>query len=150
MADIVDPITRSRMMAGIRSGNTKPELTIRKGLHRLGLRYRLHSNSAAGKPDLIFARHKAAVFIHGCFWHGHDCRFFRMPATRPEFWTKKIAANQRRDAVVSAMLAQDGWRQLTVWECAIRGRKPEEVEGVIRAAAKWIKSRSARRELRGN
>src|SRR5688572_11362784 len=112
MADIVDPTTRSRMMAGIRSGNTKPELTIRKALHRLGLRYRLHTKGVPGRPDMVFASRKATVFVHGCFWHGHDCRYFRMPTTRPEFWTAKIRANQKRDMVVSELLAEDGWRQL--------------------------------------
>lgn len=149
MADIVDPATRSRMMAGIRSGNTKPELAVRKALHRLGFRYRLHAINAPGRPDLVFPSRHAAVFVNGCFWHGHDCRFFRMPATRQEFWMTKIAANRRRDVIVSERLTQAGWRQLTIWECAIRGRSPSEVSKVIELAAQWIRSKNAKLELRG-
>lgn len=150
MADIVDPATRSRMMAGIRSGNTKPELTIRKGLHRLGLRYRLHAKNVPGRPDMTFPSRHAAVFVHGCFWHGHDCPFFRLPATRPEFWAAKIAANRNRDAVVSKRLSESGWRQLTIWECAIRGKSPDEVAKAIGLAARWIRSKNAQLQLRGS
>lgn len=138
------------MMAGIRSGNTKPELTIRHALHRLGLRYRLHSRKVPGTPDMVFASRRAAVFVHGCFWHGHDCSYFRLPTTRPEFWLAKITANRKRDAVVSAALAEAGWRQLTIWECAIRGKKPEVVAEVVTRAARWIKSRHPNMELRGD
>ena len=136
-------------MAGIRSGNTKPELTIRKALHRLGLRYRLHAKNAPGRPDMVFPSHRAAVFVHGCFWHGHDCPFFRMPTTRPEFWATKIAANRKRDLVVNKMLLEEGWRQLTIWECAIRGRNPDEIAKVVGLAARWIRSKNAQLELRG-
>ncbi len=149
MADIVDPATRSRMMAGIRSGNTKPELTIRKALHRLGFRYSLHSKKVPGRPDIVFTSRHAAVFVHGCFWHGHDCRFFKLPTTRPEFWMAKINANRKRDVVVKAALAEEGWRQLTIWECAIRGKNPEAVAKVVTRAARWLDSREQNLELRG-
>ena len=149
MADIVDPATRSRMMAGIRSANTKPELTIRHALYRLGLRYRLHSKKVPGRPDMVFASHRAAIFVHGCFWHGHDCSFFRMPTTRPEFWLAKITANRKRDAQVATALSEAGWRQLTIWECAIRGKKPEAVANVVTRAARWVNSRQQVMELRG-
>lgn len=85
MTDIVDPQTRSRMMAGIRGKNTRPEMLIRSGLHRLGYRYRLHGAKLPGKPDLVFAKRKAVIFIHGCFWHGHDCHLYRTPKSRTEF-----------------------------------------------------------------
>jgi DNA mismatch endonuclease (patch repair protein) len=137
------------MMAGIRSANTKPEVTIRKALHGLGFRYRLHAKNVPGRPDIVFPSRRAAVFVHGCFWHGHSCRFFRMPTTRPEFWKAKIAANQKRDVVVSEKLTEAGWRQLTIWECAIRGRSPDEIAKVIGLAARWIRSKNARLELRG-
>lgn len=136
-------------MAGIRSANTKPEVTIRKALHGLGFRYRLHAKNVPGRPDIVFPSRRAAVFVHGCFWHGHSCRFFRMPTTRPEFWKAKIAANQKRDVVVSEKLTEAGWRQLTIWECAIRGRSPDEIAKVIGLAARWIRSKNARLELRG-
>ncbi len=87
MPDIVDAQTRSRMMAGIRSTNTRPELAIRKALHAAGFRYRLHPRDVPGKPTWRLPRYRAAVFVHGCFWHGHDCPLFRLPDTRREFWT---------------------------------------------------------------
>lgn len=149
MADIVDSATRSRMMAGIRSKNTKPELTIRRGLHRLGLRYRLHGTNVPGRPDMVFASYRAAVFVHGCFWHGHDCPLFRMPSTRQEFWAAKIAANRKRDATVSHALTEAGWRQLTIWECAIKGKSVGEVGQVVTRAERWIRSQQQRMEIRG-
>ena len=83
MADIVDPVTRSVMMSRIRGKNTKPELTLRSLLHRQGFRFRLHGRELPGRPDIVFPRHKAVVFVHGCFWHGHTCRYFRWPASPP-------------------------------------------------------------------
>src|SRR5579862_9615911 len=137
------------MMAGIRGKNTKPEIILRKGLHRRGFRYGLHSSDVPGKPDMVFRSRRAVIFVHGCFWHGHDCRFFRLPATRPEFWQKKIASNQRRDAVVEKQLSDAGWRQLVIWECAIRGEPIGVVERVINHAARWLDSRSRFLEIRG-
>src|SRR5688572_25930517 len=99
MADVVDKATRSRMMSGIRGKNTRPEILVRSFLHRAGLRFRLHSNALPGKPDLVFPRHRAAVFVHGCFWHQHqDCRFATQPATNRAFWQKKLEGNVARDA----------------------------------------------------
>jgi DNA mismatch endonuclease (patch repair protein) len=138
------------MMAGIRSGNTKPELIIRKALHRLGLRYTLHSKHVpGGKPDLAFPSRRAAIFVHGCFWHGHDCRFFKMPSTRPEFWTAKITANRKRDTAVAEKLEQAGWRQLTIWECAIRGKRPEYIANVVMRSDRWVRSGRSSMEIRG-
>ena len=97
MVDIVDKATRSRMMSGIRGKDTKPEVLIRKALHGRGLRYRLHASDLPGKPDLVFPRYGAALFIHGCFWHGHDCKYFKLPATRTEFWGGEINDNRDRD-----------------------------------------------------
>ncbi|OSI70860.1 very short patch repair endonuclease [Bradyrhizobium canariense] len=149
MVDIVDAATRSRMMSGIKGKNTKPEILVRTALHRLGFRYRLHSAKVPGKPDLVFPAIKAAVFVNGCFWHGHDCRLFKAPATRPEFWLTKIAGNKARDARVRVALEREGWRHLTIWECAIRGRDKLAVEKVIDRTAKWLRSKSARAEIRG-
>lgn len=136
-------------MAGIRGKDTRPELSIRKALHRAGLRYTLHSAQVPGRPDIVFPSRRAAVFIHGCFWHGHDCRFFRLPGTRPEFWQAKISRNRDRDALVSAQLADAGWRQLVVWECAVRGRSENEVEEVAARVADWLRSDQPRGEIRG-
>lgn len=109
-------------MAGIRSKNTKPELLLRRALHARGLRYRLHGAKLPGKPDLVFAKHQAVVFVHGCFWHRHsNCRFATTPATRPEFWTAKFSTNIERDKRNVAALVDNGWRIATVWECALKG-----------------------------
>jgi DNA mismatch endonuclease, patch repair protein len=147
--DVVDAATRSRMMAGIRSKNTKPEMLVRKALHRRGFRYGLHNADVPGKPDIIFRNRKAVIFVHGCFWHGHDCRFFRLPATRRDFWQKKIETNRRRDLTVRKMLRDESWRQLVIWECAVRGQSIEKIERVVDRAAKWLESRNFRLEIRG-
>lgn len=120
----VDPLTpeqRKLNMSKIRAKDTKPELMIRRALHSMGLRYRLHSAELPGRPDLVFPRYRAVIFVHGCFWHGHDCPMFRLPATRTEFWLKKIEQNRARDLATFGALQRDGWRVLTIWECAVRG-----------------------------
>lgn len=121
MVDIVTPEVRSRMMASIRSRDTKPELKVRRYLHGLGFRYRLSPRHVPGKPDLVFPRYQAAIFVHGCFWHGHaGCRFATVPGTRRTFWTEKLAGNRKRDAAVKAQLRDLGWRVAVVWECALK------------------------------
>ena len=121
MADIVDRRTRSRMMAAIRGRDTAPELALRRTLHAMGFRYRLHSRKLRGRPDIVLPRYRAVVFVHGCFWHRHEgCRYATTPATRPGFWKAKFAANVARDADVRSALIRDGWRVATVWECALR------------------------------
>lgn len=118
--DIVDKPTRSRMMAGIRSKNTKPEMVVRKFLHGLGLRYRLHRKSLPGTPDLVFPKYKTVIFVHGCFWHGHDCRYFKLPKTRTGFWLAKISGNRARDARNEEALRASGWKVIVIHECEIR------------------------------
>ena len=121
MADIVSKEVRSRMMAGIRGKDTKPEIRVRKLLHSLGYRYRLHRSDLPGRPDIVMPRHRLAVFIHGCFWHGHeDCRHFRLPKSRTEFWNDKITGNRARDNKAAEALIAAGWRVLVIWECAVR------------------------------
>lgn len=118
------------MMAGIGSRNTRPEMTVRRGLHARGLRYRLHARDLPGKPDLVFPRRRAVIFVQGCFWHGHNCALFRWPATRTGFWKAKIEGNVARDQRVREQLLLAGWRILDVWECSLKGRArlgPEEV-----------------------
>ncbi len=126
MADIVDRDTRSRMMAGIRSRNTRPELMIRCGLHGRGFRFRIHAR-LPGSPDLAFAKYRCVIFVNGCFWHGHNCRLFKLPKTRTAFWQEKIERNKLRDLEAIDHLDSAGWRSLVVWECAMRGagRIPE-------------------------
>lgn len=138
MPDVVDPVTRSRMMSGIKARNTEPEMQIRHALHAEGFRYRLHAPEIPGKPDLVFPRYHATIFVHGCFWHGHDCPLYRIPGTRPEFWKAKIERNRQRDAEVQIQLALSGWRSMTVWECAIRGAGRLGLEETVKLIKAWL------------
>ena len=147
--DIVDAATRSRMMAGIRGKDTKPELVVRRGLHALGFRYRLHDRRLPGKPDIVLPRWRAAIHINGCFWHGHHCALFRWPRTRQEFWRSKIERNVQRDHDVDAALDRAGWRVLTVWECALKGPGRIGAEAVVKGSADWLRSDARTGEIRG-
>jgi DNA mismatch endonuclease (patch repair protein) len=118
--DFVDKSTRSRMMAAVRSKNTRAEIEIRQRLFRLGFRYRLHGRNMPGKPDLIFPRYRAVVFINGCFWHNHDCQFGALPLTRRKWWRSKLEGNRKRDETVLSRLHEGGWRTIIVWECSFR------------------------------
>ncbi|MCY3852920.1 MAG: very short patch repair endonuclease [Gammaproteobacteria bacterium] len=149
MPDIVDPETRSRMMSNIRGKDTKPELLIRHALHAKGLRYRLHVKDIPGRPDMVFPRFRAVVFVHGCFWHGHNCSLFRLPDTRAEFWKVKIERNKKRDKEVATMLSENGWRYLVVWECATRGRGQLPFDTVVGQVTDWIRSSEDTLEIRG-
>ncbi len=119
--DVHDRETRSFNMSRIRGKDTKPELIVRQVCHALGLRFRLHKKDLPGKPDLVFARHRTVIFVHGCFWHSHDCRYGRVkPKTRAEFWAEKRDRTVQRDAENQAALTAAGWRVLVYWECQIR------------------------------
>ena len=145
MADIVSSEVRSRMMRGIRSRNTKPERFVRSGLHRAGFRFRLNSQITGIKPDVVLPRWKAAIFVHGCFWHRHaGCRFAYEPKSRQAFWTQKFQQNLARDARQYEQLRKAGWRVFVVWECALRD--PVAREKRMALVAKWIKSRAAHGE----
>ena len=121
MVDVVDKLTRSRMMSGIQGKNTRPEFLVRKYLHGRGLRFRLHAKELPGKPDLVFPKYKTVVFVHGCFWHRHSgCKFATTPSTREHFWTNKLSENVVRDSYQIAALAGLGWRVFVVWECELR------------------------------
>lgn len=122
MVDVVDPATRSRIMAGIRGKDTKPEHLLRKKLHAAGIRYRLHAPNLPGKPDLVFPRFKAVAFVHGCFWHRHDgCHWCSTPASNADFWNKKFRCNVTRDSAAIDDLHRAGWRVAIAWECGLRG-----------------------------
>lgn len=149
MVDVVDKKTRSRMMSGIRGKNTKPELIIRKGLFARGFRYRLHDRKLPGKPDLVFPRFKAVIFVHGCFWHGHDCHLFKWPSTRPEFWKTKINRNREVDKRNIEKLKENGWRVFVVWECALKGTKKKPLEKIIDTLEKWVRGKVRAGEIRG-
>lgn len=139
MADIVSKEVRSRMMSGIRSKNTRPELVIRRGLHALGFRFRLHDRTLPGNPDIVLPKFKAVIFVHGCFWHGHTCHLFKQPKSRREFWTPKIESNRRRDAQAFEKLANEGWRIAEIWECALKGRTRLAHPLLIQMLADWIR-----------
>ncbi|BCN38415.1 very short patch repair endonuclease [Alicycliphilus denitrificans] len=120
LMDIVSPEKRSRMMAGIKGKNTKPELVVRKLVHGMGLRYRLHRKDLPGSPDLVFSRLKKVIFVHGCFWHRHPgCRFAYTPKSNTPFWLEKLEGNMRRDTLTLAALDALGWQVLIVWECEV-------------------------------
>ena len=128
------------MMAGIRGKNTKPELMIRKALHARGFRYRIHCKDLPGNPDMCFPKYRAVIFVHGCFWHGHDCHLFRWPKTRPEFWRTKIDRNREVDARAMAELAAAGWRVGPVWECALKGRERLKLDDILCSLEEWLRS----------
>lgn len=138
MVDIVSPDIRSRMMSGIRGKNTGPEVAIRKEMHRRGYRYRLHAKELPGKPDIVFPRFRAVVFVNGCFWHGHSCPRFKMPSTRPEFWRAKIEKNRINDARAISALLSTGWRVAEIWECALKGTKKESLNDTANRLEGWL------------
>jgi DNA mismatch endonuclease (patch repair protein) len=116
--DIVDPLRRSRMMAGIGPRHTQPELVVRRLLHRLGFRFRLHRTGFPGRPDLVLPRYGVMIFVHGCFWHRHQgCSNCTMPKTRTNFWVSKFDQNMARDIRTTRALRRSGWRVITIWEC---------------------------------
>ncbi len=146
--DIVDRLTRSRMMSGIRGKNTKLEVRLRKALFARGFRYRLHSPHLPGKPDIVLPRYRAVVLVHGCFWHGHDCHLFKVPGTRTEWWMAKIERNRERDREVAQQLRQLGWRHASVWECAVRGRRRRPLDDVAEEVATWLASPRSSAQIR--
>ncbi len=121
MVDRISKEQRSKNMSAIKNKNTKPEMKVRKYLHARGLRYRLHKKELDGKPDLIFSKYHCALFVHGCFWHGHNgCKNFRIPKTRSDWWETKINGNVLRDQKNIESLQTSGWKPRVIWECEIR------------------------------
>ena len=125
MVDTVAPERRSQIMSNIRSTGMKPEMTVRRLLHALGYRYRLHQRNLPGKPDLVFAARRKVIFVHGCFWHQHpdpSCPIARLPKSNREYWLPKLQRNAARDAQIQDELRSLGWSVLVIWECEIRSR----------------------------
>lgn len=121
MADVHSKEIRSYNMSRIKGKNTKPEMQVRKFLFAHGLRYRLYDKTLAGKPDLVFPKYNTVLFIHGCFWHGHEnCKYYVVPKTRTEWWQAKISGNKKKDADSITLLQQQGWKVITLWECYLK------------------------------
>lgn len=138
MTDIVDKATRSRMMSKIKGKNTKPEKIVRSVLHASGFRFRLHRRDLPGKPDIVLSKHRAAIYVNGCFWHGHDCSLFKWPKTRKDFWKHKITATMLRDKRNYEELINLRWRVCIVWECSIRSRSFQEQQLTMKKLFKWL------------
>lgn len=149
MADVVNKITRSRMMSGIRGKNTRPEMLVRKRLHAMGYRYRLHDKRLPGKPDLVFPGRKAVIFVHGCFWHGHGCKLFKWPSSNVDFWRTKILRNRENDQHSEEKLLSEGWRILVVWECALKGPGKRPLTEISSEIAGWLETDYKRMEIKG-
>lgn len=150
MADSVSKATRSKIMASVKGKDTHPEMMIRRGLHAEGFRYRLHARNLPGKPDLVFRKYRAVIFVNGCFWHGHECPLLKWPASNEEFWRSKISGNMERDRKNLELLRTKGWRTLTVWGCALRGRYRHPSDTVIRKVIAWLISTDYRGDIRGD
>ena len=132
MADIVDRVTRSRMMSRIGTSDTEPEIIVRSQLHRAGLRFRLHVRALPGTPDIVLPKWRVVLFVHGCFWHRHrNCRFAYTPKSNRRFWKAKFLANVSRDAEKTTQLRRAGWRVLTIWECQLSPARLQRLAGSI-------------------
>jgi len=124
MADVHDKKTRSFNMSRIHSKDTKPEMIVRRFLHANGFRYKLHDKSLPGKPDIVLPKYKTVIFVHGCFWHGHEgCKYFVVPKTRTEWWVAKIGKNVENDAKAIRLLRTNGWKVINIWECTLKQEK---------------------------
>lgn len=129
--DTLTPKQRSERMSRVRAKDTKPEMMVRRLVHSMGYRYRLHVAALPGRPDLVFPGRKAVVFVHGCFWHRHTgCKLARLPKSRLDFWAPKLEANRQRDTAVLRSLRKSGWRVLVVWEC--QTKQPEALAHRLR------------------
>lgn len=148
MVDVVNKATRSRMMAGIRARDTKPEVFLRTRLHRMGFRYRLGGAGLPGKPDLVFTSRRTVVFVHGCFWHMHDCKYFKWPAQNAKFWRRKIEGNAARDKSVLQSLRTLGWQPLIVWECQLRETRYTTPNRMVSRVAQMIGATTNRKKSR--
>lgn len=140
MTDVHTPDIRSKNMRAIRGGDTKPEIILRKKLHKAGFRYRISPKNIPGKPDIYLPKYNAVIFINGCFWHAHGCYLFRVPLTRKEFWRAKLSSNAARDMRNIRLLSAIGYRILVVWECALKGRFKPDQEMLHQKVGEWIRS----------
>jgi DNA mismatch endonuclease (patch repair protein) len=138
MTDVLTPAQRQLNMSRIRGKDTKPEMLLRRALHAKGFRFRLHRRDLPGSPDLVFRQFRSVILVNGCFWHGHNCPLFKLPATRTEFWSAKIDGNRARDKRVLEELTAVGWRTLVVWECAFKGSQRRPIDQVVGSVITWL------------
>lgn len=143
MSDTHSPEQRKKNMSAIRGKDTKPEVIIRKELHKRGYRYRKNVKNLPGKPDIVLPKYKAVIFVNGCFWHMHDCKYFKMPNTRREWWKKKLSDTKRRDQLKINELMDSGWRVLVIWECQTKGKDfTSNKELLMNEIVCWMDSQS--------
>jgi DNA mismatch endonuclease (patch repair protein) len=147
--DTVDRQTRSKIMASVGQKDTGAELLLRRALHKIGLRYRLHDRLLPGSPDLVLPRFRAVIFVHGCYWHSHGCYRSTIPKSHRQFWIEKFHANQSRDTRKASYLLRSGWRVLTVWECALKGKTAKSSPVIAKAVQTWLESSKKRGEIAG-
>lgn len=141
MTDKFDQKTRSRVMQAVRSKNTSPEVNIRKALFSRGLRYVIHNKKLPGCPDIVFPKYKSVIFVHGCFWHGHDCKNGKLPQTNKEFWREKIKKNTERDKKNIFLLQNMGWKVKIIWSCELKNKKHFGSEKEIDEIIEWLKAK---------
>jgi DNA mismatch endonuclease (patch repair protein) len=145
LADIVDKKTRTLIMASIKNKNTIPELNIRKALFAKGIRYRLHDRKLPGSPDLVFPKYKAVIFIHGCFWHNHNCKHGRLPSSNRQFWEVKLQGNAMRDQQTMVKLHSLGWRTRIIWLCSLKNKQTFESDKDVDEIVNWLKERQPKK-----
>lgn len=138
MSDKLNKAARSRVMSSIKNKNTKPELNIRKALFANGIRYGLHNRKLPGCPDLVFSKYKAIIFIHGCFWHNHQCKYGRLPETNHEFWAEKLRGNALRDKRNIKRLKNMGWRVKIIWSCSLKNRIKFDSAQCVEEIIRWL------------
>lgn len=147
-----DPLTteqRHYCMSRIQGKNTKPELIVRKALFAIGYRYRLHRKDLPGKPDIVLPKYSAVIFVHGCYWHGHDCHLFKWPKSREEFWKNKITKNKNNDRKAVNQLIDNGWRVAEIWECSLRGKRKLDFDELILQLDAWLQSKHLKLNIQG-
>ena len=153
MPDVVPPAVCSRMMSGIKNGNTKPEMIVRRELHRRGFRYTLRNKDLPGKPDIVLRKYRSVIFTHGCLWHRHECHIFKWPCiddpNKAEFCRNKINSTHERDSRQKATLIEENWRVAVVWECALKGKKKITITEVGKMLSDWLLSDCTELEIAG-
>lgn len=138
MADVHSPEVRSKNMRAIRGRDTRPEIFLRKSLHKAGFRYRISTADLPGKPDVYLPRYRTVIFVHGCFWHCHGCYLFKLPLNRRDFWLNKLSGNVVRDQRNLKLLLDNGYRVLVVWECSLKGRNKLSSDQLITNIQQWL------------